>query len=120
MLDFRRIPEQPDPGHYFDEEYVEWYWLAVLGPTGFCTLRRIHQMTDGLVGKWEIERDDFADLVHVSGPRLGHTLRRLDHYGLIHHRGHSLWEVPIGVRDLTQGEIDTELPATLAERIDPQ
>lgn len=99
-------------------EYVEKYWLPVIGPACIVALRRISRwLEDSESGRVDIGVDELGRSLGLgagtgTGSPVARTIARLVDYGLAHEDGHRL-AVRVLVPTLTERQAQ-RLPEALA------
>lgn len=70
-----------------DSEYVERFWLPLLGPSSFCLLRLFaRDMGDArnIFDPIVYQHEHIAAALNLPNQRVKHSLRRLEEYRLLH------------------------------------
>jgi hypothetical protein len=110
MSDKLRFMSAPAVGrHALRSDYVEVYWLPVIGPTSTCVLRTLGSML--APGQpLTIEADTLAGMMGV-GHRDGNnspfarTLRRLVGFQILSQWDETTWAVPEGIGSISRHQL---------------
>jgi len=104
-------------GHDPRSQYVEWFWLAVLGPTSIWFLRRVRDALDHAPDGFTLDVNECAAALGIAGPASRHsaiqrTLRRTVQFGAA--RAHSDHQLQVRRRlpPLNRSQV-SRLPSSL-------
>ena len=114
---------RPDGLHSLNSEYVETFWLPVLGPGAICLLRRFGRLhepiaSQGARPQTTIPVGDLAHMVGLKGQltqnsKLGKVIDRLVWYRFIERTGDRALTISPYMPTLRPKQIDTKLPLSL-------